>query len=75
MFLPVQLARPPLINLMPAGVKKKKTTASVVVLDVGKGMDGGPEGATYLEQATDAVMNLVEQKVLLFSSFSHFARL
>jgi uncharacterized protein (DUF58 family) len=38
-------------------------TATVVVLDVGKGMDGQLNNTTYLEQAVEAVALLVEQKV------------
>ncbi len=38
-------------------------SATVVVLDVGKGMDGRSGPASYLEQALQAVSLLVETKV------------
>jgi ATP-dependent DNA helicase 2 subunit 2 len=52
--------------------KKKRPIATVIVIDVGKGMDGraGPgEEQTFLEQALDGVGHLVQEKVLKFFFF------
>ncbi len=52
--------------------KVKRTKATVVVLDVGKGMDGRQEEQTYLEQALDGVGNLIQQRVKRKEKFFFF---